>query len=77
LTTDNGDLVLSVSDNGIGFDSAAVSEGTLGLVSVRERARLVRGQLQVSSKPGEGTVVQVRVPLDRCMPALVEECGGI
>jgi signal transduction histidine kinase len=39
LTTDNGDLVLSVSDNGIGFDSAAVSEGTLGLVSVRGRAR--------------------------------------
>jgi signal transduction histidine kinase len=78
LTTNNGDLVLSVRDNGIGFDPLAVSEKeTLGLVSVRERARLVQGQLQVSSKLGEGTVVQVRVPLDRCTPAPVEECEGI
>jgi signal transduction histidine kinase len=65
LTTDNGDLVLRVSDNGIGFDPVSVREkGTLGLVSLQERARLVRAHLQVSSKLGEGTDVQVRVPLD-------------
>jgi signal transduction histidine kinase len=34
----------------------------LGLVSMRERARLVRGQLTVSSRPGDGTSVEVRLP---------------
>jgi signal transduction histidine kinase len=65
LAADNRGLVLSVSDNGIGFDPVAVrKKGTLGLVNVRERARLVGAHVQVSSKVGEGTVVHVRVPLD-------------
>jgi len=65
LTTNNGELVLSVSDNGIGFDPVSGRDkGTLGLLSLRERARLVGAHLQVSSKLGEGTVVEVRVPLD-------------
>jgi signal transduction histidine kinase len=64
LTTDNGDLVLTVSDNGIGFDPVSVREkGTLGLVSLQERARLVRANLHVTSKLGEGTAVHVKLPL--------------
>ena len=64
LTTDGGQVVLSVADRGVGFDRAAVRQkGTLGLVSMRERARLVQGELLVKSGPGEGTTVEVRAPI--------------
>jgi PAS domain S-box-containing protein len=42
---------------------------TLGLVSMRERARMVRAHLLVSSKPGAGTTVEIHLPLD---PAQVQ-----
>ena len=66
LTVQNGEIMLHVGDDGAGFDHHAVQgKGTLGLVSMRERARLVKGQLQVTSSPGRGTRVDVRVPLFR------------
>jgi PAS domain S-box-containing protein len=66
LTVQNNDIMLSVSDDGAGFDPQAVQgKDTLGLVSMRERARLVKGQLEVTSAPGRGTRVNVRVPLFR------------
>jgi PAS domain S-box-containing protein len=64
LHMQDGALMLEVSDDGRGFDPAAVSEtGELGLAGMRERAVLVGGRLQVVSRPGQGTSVQLRVPL--------------
>lgn len=58
------EMFLSVVDGGAGFQvEAAQGKGTLGLVSMRERARLVQGQLIVTSRPGGGTRVELRVPL--------------
>ncbi|MFI7438513.1 GAF domain-containing sensor histidine kinase [Nonomuraea indica] len=54
-----GRLVLSVRDDGKGFDQT-VSRG-LGLVSMRERAESVGGVMTVESAPGEGTAVSVEV----------------
>jgi PAS domain S-box-containing protein len=53
---------LIVSDDGNGFDSGAppVKVG-LGLTSMGERVRLVGGELIIRSRPGQGTVVEVRV----------------
>ena len=62
------ELVLCVRDRGIGFDVAARREGGLGLESMRERARLIRARLSVRSRPGEGTKVILRVPLQRRQP---------
>jgi len=60
----DGELFLSVSDDGKGFDVGAVPAATgLGLLSMRERVRLVHGQIQWQSQPGAGTRVAVRVPL--------------
>jgi signal transduction histidine kinase len=57
-------LCLTVSDDGCGFDPQAVhNEASLGLVSMRERMRLVRGQLAIESRPGAGTRVEARAPL--------------
>jgi signal transduction histidine kinase len=56
-------LVLRVEDRGVGFDPAAVrSEPGLGLSGMEERVRLVRAQLAISSAPGRGTTVEVRIP---------------
>ena len=64
LISDGNELCLIVSDQGRGFDSmAATRNGSLGLVSMRERVRLVRGQISVESRKGEGTRIEVQVPL--------------
>jgi len=55
-----GSLHLQISDTGIGFDPAAASEG-LGLVSMRERLRMVGGSLTVKSSRGHGTVIEAVV----------------
>ena len=65
LSSENGDLKLSVIDDGRGFDvnDLAASDG-LGVVGMRERATLVGGRLEVSSRPGEGTRIYLTVPLN-------------
>jgi len=56
-------LVLTVEDNGIGFDPSSRTAGA-GLVGLRERADLVGGQLRIDSEPGAGTSVTLEVPLE-------------
>ena len=57
-----------VEDDGEGFDPEAVEEATpswgVGLGSMRERLEMLGGSLRVDSEPGEGTKVEMRVPLD-------------
>ena len=56
-------LRLTVSDSGIGFDRRHAINGLgLGLISMRERLRLVNGELSIQSEPGRGTTVVARVP---------------
>ena len=64
LICDEGMISLSIRDNGIGFDSLQISQARerLGLLSMKERLRLVQGTLDVVSAPGRGTHVDVHVP---------------
>jgi len=58
------ELVMSIADNGAGFDTADHQDHVgLGLLSIRERLRLVNGTFQIESKPEEGTRIEVKVPL--------------
>jgi signal transduction histidine kinase len=60
----DGALELSVGDDGDGFDAdAAPQAGSFGLVGMGERARLAGGSLEVSTAPGQGTRITVRLPL--------------
>ncbi len=63
----DGHARLLIEDDGRGFDPAEVRREApargLGLVSMRERAALMGGELQIESAAGRGTIVQVRVPL--------------
>jgi signal transduction histidine kinase len=65
LTSEGNRLVLSVSDTGNGFDLNAVDgRAGLGLVSMRERLRLIKGHLSIQSMPRAGTRIRVEVPLN-------------
>ncbi|MER0043870.1 transporter substrate-binding domain-containing protein [Pseudomonas sp. MGal98] len=61
-------LHLSISDDGRGFDPASVRADSFGLVGMRERVLMLGGQLSLDSRPGEGTLLRVRVPLSECAP---------
>ncbi len=63
LTQKGDDVTLEVRDWGIGFDPATVAENRFGLEGIRERSRILGGKLSVKSKPGEGTVIQVKFPV--------------
>jgi signal transduction histidine kinase len=68
LYQDEDQLVASVRDRGRGFNLAAVeasyaSRGSLGLLNMRERAGLIGGECRIRSAEGEGTTVELRVPL--------------
>jgi PAS domain S-box-containing protein len=64
LKSIDNDALLSVQDDGIGFDWAEVKQNPgLGLSSMRERARLIHGEFSIKSQPEKGTVITVRAPL--------------
>jgi PAS domain S-box-containing protein len=56
-------LTVSVNDDGVGFDVKAANraggKGSLGLMSMRERADLIDAKLKIDSKPGRGTTIIV------------------
>ena len=60
-------VTLTVSDDGVGFDPESVriggSRGGFGLMGMRQRARLLRGDVDVISSPGKGTVVKAKIPV--------------
>ena len=64
LRADGEQLILSVADDGCGFDPAGVAAGEhFGLVGMRERVAALHGMLDVDSAPGEGTRITVHLPL--------------
>jgi PAS domain S-box-containing protein len=65
LEADGEILKLSVADNGRGFNYQELAESKcLGLVGMRERASLIGGNLELCSRPGKGTQVYFRLPLE-------------
>jgi signal transduction histidine kinase len=66
MRTFDGGLQLAVRDEGVGFDPALPrGHPTLGLASMRERVRLIGGELDIESAPGQGTNILVWVPLKK------------
>ncbi len=60
----NGEEVsLTVSDSGVGFDDMTVDANSLGLVSMKERVRLLDGRIAIQSELGRGTRIEVMMPL--------------
>ena len=62
LRTTPRQVLLSISDNGLGLPPEGKANGRHGLLGMRERARLLGGRLRVASRPRRGTTVSARVP---------------
>jgi len=59
-----GTIVLTIEDDGRGFDPAAAKGvGGLGLIGMEERARLIKGTVSITARPGRGTRIELQVPL--------------
>lgn len=56
-------LFITVQDDGQGFDPVGIPSGHYGLLGIRERIRLLGGKLDIWSKPGEGTRLEMRIPV--------------
>jgi signal transduction histidine kinase len=70
-------IFVSVSDQGKGFDiSDAKANQGLGVHSMGERARLLRGNFKIYSKPGTGTRVEAAIPLPSTIEQNDEEATG-
>ncbi len=64
LSGRRGLVAMRIMDNGHGFDPLSIpTTHGIGLFSMRERLHLVRGQMNICSRPGNGTEVQVTVPV--------------
>ena len=73
LASDGSDLVLTVRDNGTGIAGGPRAGSGIGLVSMRERATALGGQLRIVGEPGAGTTIEVTLPLGR--PVLEKEAA--
>lgn len=65
LAFEKNTVRLSVRDNGRGFDTDAPAESGFGLISMRERVRLLGGTLTVQSEIGRGTMIEATLPVSR------------
>lgn len=57
----HNELILSISDDGKGFDTSQVNKNTLGLLGMKERAAMIGGKLEIISETGRGTTVIITV----------------
>jgi len=64
LTGKDDSIHLTIKDQGAGFDLKETEKKPgLGLVSMQERVRLIQGNISIESRPGKGTVINVRASL--------------
>ena len=73
---DDGQLLVEVEDDGRGFDPGETGSG-FGLLGMRERVALVQGELEVTSRPGDGTTAHGDDPGPAPCRATMSPCGSV
>jgi PAS domain S-box-containing protein len=67
LSVNGGDLLVTIEDDGVGFDVSDISRGgritRFGLFSIKERMHFIGGRLEIESSPGKGTRATLSLPL--------------
>jgi len=63
LGTHDGEVEISVRDNGVGFDTSAKPQSAYGLVGMRFRVEAEGGVLSLASAPGQGTLIRAKLPI--------------
>ena len=70
IECNGSELMLSIRDNGAGFSLQNPRKpNSYGLLGLRERASLLGGKASITSAPGEGTHIEVRLPLTPATPS--------
>ena len=74
MTRDDDHVVLSVEDDGRGFDMTSLRKrrdvySGLGLIGMRERSEMLGGTFSITSEPGHGTRIRVRIPISHANSA--------
>jgi NarL family two-component system sensor histidine kinase LiaS len=62
LRENSGNIILTIRDDGIGFDKSDEKATSYGLANLRERTLLLGGECKVTSAPNQGTSVEIRIP---------------
>jgi two-component system sensor histidine kinase UhpB len=66
LRQSDGLISLVVEDNGIGIKHSEITDTkSFGLISIKERARVLGGDVEISGRPGRGTVITSEIPLGK------------
>jgi signal transduction histidine kinase len=72
LGTSDDQIHLQIADDGVGFDLSRLGEAGstpgLGLITMRERVELAGGRFALHTHPGDGTVIEIRLPADPPLP---------
>jgi signal transduction histidine kinase len=63
LAQSQNKVTLEIADNGVGFDTAVVAPGSVGLQGMAERVEQMNGRLTIDSASNRGTKIQVEIPL--------------
>ncbi|HXV44490.1 MAG TPA: GAF domain-containing sensor histidine kinase, partial [Anaerolineae bacterium] len=63
LARENDQIILAIKDNGAGFDPLFIRSEAMGLRSMEERTKLLDGNFELQSKPGQGTRLMVRIAI--------------
>jgi len=56
-------LLLTIQDDGQGFDAASIPSGHYGILGIKERVRLANGKFELQSESGKGSILKIKVPL--------------
>ena len=56
-------LLVTIRDDGEGFDASSIPAGHYGILGIKERIRLVNGSIEILSEKGTGTTLKIEIPL--------------
>jgi signal transduction histidine kinase len=64
IEKEDGELIVKIKDNGRGItEEQKARPSSLGLIGMQERARLLKGRIEIIGFPGKGTTLTLRVPI--------------
>ena len=69
----DGELLITITDNGRGFDETNAFDKGMGLQGMRERARLIGGSMLIRSELSGGTTIEIRAPIAASSPSTLTE----
>jgi NarL family two-component system sensor histidine kinase YdfH len=56
-------LLVTIQDDGQGFDASSIPSGHYGILGIKERVRLVNGSFEIQSENGKGTIIKIKIPI--------------